>query len=961
MKRYIKAVLLICISVSAAYAANADSKKDVQMVSYFPVPYAAYNDLNVSSELQTNLGQQSALELGSANMSPDNASLDVSAGASVAAHQGTANVNVNTLHELKSDNAIIGGGANDNSAADFNKLQVGQVEGNANRHVGAENLLTPEVRFAGKKLPFCYDDKGKLQTAQWQKVQVTEGQWKWVLACTGTYISYKDLCETKKNGYWDGTKCTCFPNAKPADWMAITSPTSDCASGCGFRTRTVTCKNESKSAMHTPQWDVSDWSVAQGCAEKPSASQTCTGNTCGYQERSVTCNNGQWEVGQWAPECTPNPGGDKNVISCAGTGTYSYTCDSATWTWTPDYSGCGCNDMNSTACSAKCERTLACNVVTGEYEAGNWNITTATETADCSAIDSKYRAGTNATRSCTCSEDVWGQWDTSACEEIPECELHPETCCSDLTEQKACTEFGEGYSSGYAYRDTKTCQDPSFNEIGEWDKSGCGSPCDPQYGSCSANCGEYSLGGNAAVKTCSVSAGGAKTYADQWDCSACYKEVENTGDCYQYGARGHWSMISYSSSEMAKRICSMKNDSGAKYCNCTCESGCDQTNACLIKPYWGMKASWRDCSYSGSSVMKIGPVDRSRWHCEAEGNIGFVLGGNVAKQTCKQYSGSTALQDCGKWDICACYQKGTQEKDCADVLGVKAQGKASRKGDVYACNDETDWSKWDTSKCVRCEQTNTYGSWQQVATVDYSIAPYMSGNYEWTVNGHYGVKACVGYSAVFGNGRALHVDKDGWDVAAWAMNCERDAGGYSGDFDFESGNKGKTDLTGEECWDYGRRTAIVTNANCAGGSDYGTFFLTSAKFYCSSCYNGPSSCWTGDPTGGDPTYALGCTPQAGATGTVKVYECVQKTETVDICEEASSNTGTNTGSSTNTGSNTGSNTNTGGSGGSNIRPDTLLPVCNNLDGDLRCLRADNIIGDNADGNGTKMKRELSRN
>ena len=119
MKLLSRVWVLFFVCCGVAFAAG---NQDVKMVSYFPVPYAAYNNVSASNELQLGLGKTSTTTLGSGSATQDYSLTADQAG--VAAHSGTANVNINTFAAI--DSSATTGGLNvgnpstqNASAADF--------------------------------------------------------------------------------------------------------------------------------------------------------------------------------------------------------------------------------------------------------------------------------------------------------------------------------------------------------------------------------------------------------------------------------------------------------------------------------------------------------------------------------------------------------------------------------------------------------------------------------------------------------------------------------------------------------------------------------------------------------------------------------------------------------------------------------------------------------------------------
>ena len=289
---------------SVAFAA---STKEVQMVSYFPVPYAAYNNLNVTEELQVGLSSGSNVTAGSGSMSADNSLYAPKA--TVADHTGTANINISTINTIdsttNSGSGITLGSGNTDAVATFHDVSVGTVAqsttANKKVHVEAKDLKTGNsgtFSLFGKGLStttntdssFCANKNGEQIPATWKWFQVSPNNYKWVLGC-GEEVDYSQQC-LENGGYWNGAKCTCFDAQRPVvyEFLGTTGLNS---SNCSYRTATRVCINETTDGSKTPSWTTTGWTTTTPSV--PVLSRVCPvegGRTyCGTKTRNRTCVN----------------------------------------------------------------------------------------------------------------------------------------------------------------------------------------------------------------------------------------------------------------------------------------------------------------------------------------------------------------------------------------------------------------------------------------------------------------------------------------------------------------------------------------------------------------------------------------------------------------------------------------------------------------------------------------------
>ena len=174
-----------------------------------------------------------------------------------------------------------------------------------------------------------------------------------------------------------------------------------------------TCEGTTEDPSNPPQPPVSTCSGAQ-----PAASQACASG-CGTQTRTVTCNNGTWTTGSWTGTCTSPTQTQPTSQACGTNGTQTRTCTPScgggtcgAWTTCVATTCTGTQPVASQACT-NCgtqTRNVTCDTTTGNWVSGQWSSCVGSKT-----IGDTCGEGYTGNKTRTCTNDVWGNWDSSGC------------------------------------------------------------------------------------------------------------------------------------------------------------------------------------------------------------------------------------------------------------------------------------------------------------------------------------------------------------------------------------------------------------------------------------------------------------------------------------------------------------------------------------------------------------------
>ena len=188
MKAYIRVLLLLCFAISTAWAVG---EREVTMTSYFPVPYAAYNSIDVKNNLQMGLSPDSRVVINADSSTPGQYALSVTNTKvnNGDGKMGNANINFSNMKGLEVVNngsVVIGGEATGSANASFKNVYVNGMD---NFSTSAKmNLEMPVLRadgkftLYGKELPDCKVN-GLYGVYTWKQYTDPNQITRWVLAC----------------------------------------------------------------------------------------------------------------------------------------------------------------------------------------------------------------------------------------------------------------------------------------------------------------------------------------------------------------------------------------------------------------------------------------------------------------------------------------------------------------------------------------------------------------------------------------------------------------------------------------------------------------------------------------------------------------------------------------------------------------------------------------------------------
>lgn len=188
MKAYIRVLLLLCFAISTAWAVG---EREVTMTSYFPVPYAAYNSIDVKNNLQMGLSPDSRVVINADSSTPGQYALSVTNTKvnNGDGKMGNANINFSNMKGLEVVNngsVVIGGEATGSANASFKNVYVNGMD---NFSTSAKmNLEMPVLRadgkftLYGKELPDCKVN-GLYGVYTWKQYTDPNQVTRWVLAC----------------------------------------------------------------------------------------------------------------------------------------------------------------------------------------------------------------------------------------------------------------------------------------------------------------------------------------------------------------------------------------------------------------------------------------------------------------------------------------------------------------------------------------------------------------------------------------------------------------------------------------------------------------------------------------------------------------------------------------------------------------------------------------------------------
>lgn len=386
-------------AVLFAPAFCAGQNNNVRMVTYFPVPYAAYNDLEVSKNCDVGLAGSCSIKSGKKFAVVD--TMKVTKGA---LNLNGGNIVGRTLvagpkeYAFSADPAEIAFVRNEAKGLSGN-LKVGSIlnpihilESSGQTTINGNLYLTKDYPF-----PICGADGHEIA---WRQLDLGKGNKIYLTCGTGTCgdnaAAEEQRCQDD-HGTWDSDACTC-----------------DCPDGLVWNEVTGACEEPSG-----------------GCSEEKPEDEQVICNDCGTQMLTYTCDeeNDVW-VGQLVGECS------KTAAECGSVcGTAAQECMPGDVNWVQQ-----CKDewhgimrrMSSYKTSGSaCDDSMHCipDMVT-----------------NMGAIDDVSGGGSSQTKTCTCYiHEGWQKQDCGT-----DCKWKQATFC-ECNNSSKCRGGGGGCDSKVYY------------------------------------------------------------------------------------------------------------------------------------------------------------------------------------------------------------------------------------------------------------------------------------------------------------------------------------------------------------------------------------------------------------------------------------------------------------------------------------------------------------------------------
>ena len=196
-----KKLLLVLSVLLLANVSFAASTNKITMVTYFPVKYVAYSQVDVTKQMDIGLTSACQMNLGCTADEGFNTgkSLRVNNLLKIAGGK----LELNDAPAIVGSTAIIGSG---NGTADFDfetNLRVGNYK--QGYTLQADTMYLSELNLFGYKFPACSGE-----TMSWQKLKLKNKDEVYLVCGTATAEDNPCANESKKT-YWNGTACVC-PN-----------------------------------------------------------------------------------------------------------------------------------------------------------------------------------------------------------------------------------------------------------------------------------------------------------------------------------------------------------------------------------------------------------------------------------------------------------------------------------------------------------------------------------------------------------------------------------------------------------------------------------------------------------------------------------------------------------------------------------------------------------------------------
>ena len=304
----------LCFLLASIPSMAAGANK-MTMVTYFPVKYVAYSQVDVMKQMDVGLTSACQMNLGCSADEGFNTgkSLRVNNLLKIAGGK----LELNDAPAIEGSTAHIGSG---NGVSDFDfktSLRVGNYK--QGYTLQADNMYLSELNLFGYKFPACSGE-----TMSWQKLKLKNKE-EVYLVC-GEAEQVKNPCEGKVASTWDGTQCVC-PNS--GEHYVVS--TDAC---CSENTPKTNTKCWNKSYYNRFEWKIVDSGeetclrVFNSSCNLPYCSKSCD-TLQGFDYGVRRCNS-EVRVGNGCVEDAPagvykGSTGEKCLYSCQQSDVYNYT------------------------------------------------------------------------------------------------------------------------------------------------------------------------------------------------------------------------------------------------------------------------------------------------------------------------------------------------------------------------------------------------------------------------------------------------------------------------------------------------------------------------------------------------------------------------------------------------------------------------------------------------------------
>ena len=195
MKRFYLFSLLFFVSLTVL------AKNKISMVTYFPVPYVAYSQVNTTEQMDIGLTSACSMKLG---CSEESATLNA---AQVNLKGGKLNLDGGL--GIKGYTLSLGSGNGEGKISFQNvRIQTGNMES-----VNAADIKAANLNLFGKAFPSCKaansESGGQMQWASLKLKGASSNEL--YLMCGESAVPETPKCTADRRTKWDGTRCVC-PN-----------------------------------------------------------------------------------------------------------------------------------------------------------------------------------------------------------------------------------------------------------------------------------------------------------------------------------------------------------------------------------------------------------------------------------------------------------------------------------------------------------------------------------------------------------------------------------------------------------------------------------------------------------------------------------------------------------------------------------------------------------------------------